>query len=253
MKKSLSALARLSGLIFLVLVWQIFSSLNLFERTLFPSPLETLSAFINLFIRNNLAKEIAFTVQRVFSGFIAATLLGVFIGLLVGINKVLFRSFEGLIDFFRSIPVVTLYPIFIMIFGINDEAKIAMTFWATFWIITLNTIYGVRQSNETRRAVAKVYGASKTQSFKWITFYEALPLIMVGMRVAVSYALLTEIICEMFMGSNFGIGQKIYEANVRLSTPELYALVAITGVLGVLINRLFVMFERKIIPWTGEL
>ena len=98
-----------------------------------------------------------------------------------------------------------------------------------------------------------VYGATKIQSFKWITFYEALPQILVGMRIAISYALLAEIMCEMFMGSNFGIGQKIYESNVKLSTPELFALVAVTSVLGILINRMFVFLERKMIPWAGKL
>jgi len=128
-----------------------------------------------------------------------------------------------------------------------------MTFWATFWIVTLNTIYGVKQSIKIRRDVAMVYGATKIQSFKWITFYEALPQILVGMRIAISYALLAEIMCEMFMGSNFGIGQKIYESNVKLSTPELFALVAVTSVLGILINRMFVFLERKMIPWAGKL
>ena len=51
------------------------------------------------------------------------------------------------------------------------------------------------------------------------------------------------------MGSNLGIGQKIYEFNVKLSTPELYSLVAITGAIGIIINRMFVLFEKKMIPW----
>lgn len=248
----MSFLNRISGLVFLLIVWQIVSSLNLLEPSLFPSPARIFRAFINLFVHNNLAKEILYTLKRVFSGFLIATALGVFIGLIIGVNKFLNKSLEGLIDLFRSIPVVTLYPIFILFFGIGDETKIAMTFWATFWIITLNAIYGVKQSSAILRQVAKVYGASKTQSFRMITFYETLPQIMVGMRVAISYALLAEIICEMFMGSNYGIGQKIYEANVRFSMPELFALVATTGAIGVLINRMFVMLERNVIPWVGK-
>jgi len=253
LKKLGFSLTRISGLVFLVLTWQIISNLNLLEPTLFPSPRKALLALTNLFVYNNLLKEVIYTLQRVFLGFLIAAVLGVFLGLVIGVNKLLNNSFEGVIDFFRSIPVVTLYPIFILLFGINDEAKIAMTFWATFWIITLNTTYGVKQTNKIRREVAKVYGANKIQSFMWITIYEALPQILVGMRISISYALLAEIMCEMFMGSNFGIGQKIYESNVRLSTPELFALVAVTGILGVLINRLFVFLERKIIPWVGKL
>lgn len=249
MRKFYSALIRIVGLFFVLLVWQIVSSLNLLNPTLFPSPAKAFTAFANLFIHSNILKDIISTLQRVLLSFFVATLLGVFIGLIIGSAKYLYKSFEWLIDFFQSIPVVTLYPIFILLFGINDEAKIAMTFWTTFWIITFNTIYGVKQTSKIRREVAKVYGASKTQSFKWITFYEALPQILVGMRVAISNALLAEIMCEMFMGSHLGIGQKLYESKVKLSTPDLYALVSITGILGIILNRIFVLLEKKMIPW----
>jgi len=242
-------LVKLSGLVFVFLVWQIVTSCDLLEPTLFPSPLQAFSAFANLFVHSSLLREIIYTLQRVFSGFLIAAVFGVFLGLIIGAKESLSKSLEGVIDFFRSIPVVTLYPIFILLFGINDEAKIAMTFWATFWIISFNTIYGVRQTSKIRREVANIYGASKTQIFRWITFFEALPQILVGMRIAISCALLAEIMCEMFMGSDFGIGQKIYEYNVRLSAPELYALVVTTGIIGIIINRVFILFEKIMIPW----
>lgn len=253
MKKIAYIFIRLSGLAFLLLSWQIAYSLNIFEPTLFPSPTKIVFASVSLFAHNNLLKEILFSLQRVFAGFSMATILGVLFGLAIGLNKYLYKSFEGLVDFFRSIPVVTLYPIFVLLFGIHDSAKIAMTFWATFWVITLNTAYGVKQSNYVRKNVAKIYGANKIQSFKWITFYEALPQTLVGVRIGLSFALLAEIMCEMFMGSNHGIGQKIYEANIKLSASELYALVVITGVLGIIINRMFALIERKMLPWVIEL
>jgi len=252
LRKFCFALIKISGLLFFLIVWQVVSSLKLFEPTLLPQPIKVFSSFITLFTDNNLFKEIIYTLQRVFFGFFFASILGVFIGLIIGVNSILYCAFEWLIDFFRSIPVVTLYPIFILLFGISDDAKIAMTFWATFWIITLNTAYGVRQTSKMRIEVAKVYGANSIQSFRLVTFYEALPHILVGMRIAISCSLLAEIMCEMFMGSDFGIGQKIYEFNVRLSAPELYALIAITGVLGIVINRFFVLLEKKMIPWVGK-
>ena len=253
MRKVYARIIKITGLIFILCLWQLISSLNILEPSLFPTPTESFSTLLNLLLCNDLLKEILYTFQRVITGFSFATVLGILFGLIVGGNRILDKSLEGVIDFFRSIPVITLYPIFIMLFGINDEVKIAMTFWATFWIVSLNTVYGVKQSIKVRRDVAKVYGASRIQSFRWITFYEALPQIFIGMRIAISYALLAEIMCEMFMGSNFGIGQKIYESNVKLSMPELFALVAITGLLGIFVNRIFVVLEKRIIPWAGKL
>ena len=243
---------RISGLAFFLLAWQIISFLGIFDSTLFPSPSRTFSALSNFFMNRNLIQDIGYTLMRVFSGFFIATIFGILFGLIIGVNKSLYTAFEWLIDFFRSIPVVTIYPIFILLFGISHSTKMAMVFWATFWVITLNVAYGVRQSNKLRTEVAKVYKASKMQSFIWITFFEALPHTLIGMRIAISIALLAEIMSEMFMGANYGIGQRIFEANARLSTPDLYALVITTGIIGITINRLFAFLEKKTIPWAGK-
>ena len=239
----------LLGLALLLLTWQIVSSLNILEATLFPSPAQTFASFIALFTNGSILKDMAFTLWRVLSGFSLAAVTGVLVGLVIGTNKFLYKAFEGLIDFFRSIPVVTLYPIFLLLFGIGDFSKIAMVFWTAFWVITLNTAYGVKHSGKMRKEVVKVFKATKSQAFKWVTFYEALPQTLIGMKIGLSFALLAEIMCEIFMGANYGIGQRISEAFTKYSMPELYSLVILTGILGILINMMFTIIERKSIPW----
>jgi len=73
------------------------------------------------------------------------------------------------------------------------------------------------------------------------------------MRIAISFALIVEILCEMFMGSQFGIGQRITESFTTYAIPELYALILLAGILGFFFNRIFVYFEKKLVPWIGKL
>ncbi|MDR3261414.1 MAG: ABC transporter permease subunit [Tannerella sp.] len=126
---------------------------------------------------------------------------------------------------------------------------IATLHWGLF---ILNTAYGVIQSNKIRREVVKLYGASKFQIFKWITFYDALPQTLIGLRVAISFALIVEVLCEMFMGSEHGIGQRVTEAWTTYKISELYALILLAGTLGFFFNRIFVYFENKLVPWVGK-
>lgn len=252
MKIAESYVAKILGLVLIVIVWHVFYSLDVFESAFFPSPTSTFSSIIRLFTQRNLLTDITVTLLRVLMGFMLAVVIGITIGLIIGSSKLLSITFEGIIDFFRSIPVVTLYPVFMLFFGFTNNTKIAMVFWATFWVVTLNTAFGVKQSKKIRSEVATVYKTSKFQRFKWITFYEALPNIVVGIRVAISFALLAGIMSEMFMGSNYGIGQRIFEANVRFSATDLYALVLVTGTLGILLNKIFILLEKKIIPWVDK-
>jgi NitT/TauT family transport system permease protein len=183
------------------------------------------------------------------AGYLLAVLVGVIFGMLIGLNKTFYDSVIVLVDFFRSIPVTALYPVFVLFFGIGHSSKIFMVFWACLLIIILNSAYGVIQSKKLRVDMARLYGANKFQTFKWITFFDALPQTMIGLRVGISYALIVEILTEMFMGSKFGLGQRITDSYTRYSMDELFAFIFITGFIGYLFNTLFVKVERKLTFW----
>jgi NitT/TauT family transport system permease protein len=75
---------------------------------------------------------------------------------------------------------------------------------------------------------------------------------MVGMRTALSLALIVVIVSEMFIGTQVGLGQRIFDAYTVNLTEELYAVLLLTGFLGYLMNRLFVAAEGRIVFWAGR-
>jgi NitT/TauT family transport system permease protein len=183
------------------------------------------------------------------SGYVLAATVGIAVGMLVGLIKPFYDATVGIVDFFRSIPVTSLYPVFVLSLGIGHSSKIAMVFWASFFVIALNSAYGVLQSPKLRAQMANLYGAKGTQIFRWIVFYDALPQTMIGLRIALSYALIVEMLCEMFMGSELGIGQRLTEAWTTYAIDNLYALIMLAGLFGFLLNRVFVYIERRAVPW----
>lgn len=240
------------GFASILIIWQLASTFKLLEPSLLPSPLDTFKTFFRILFSGNVLPDIRDTLVRMFIGYGLAAIIGVSLGMIIGLIKPLYESFEGIIDFFRSIPVTTLYPVFVLIFGIDHMSKIGMVFWACFFVITLNSAYGVIQSSKVRIKVAKLYGASPIQVFRWITFYDALPQTLIGLRVAISFAIIVEILCEMFMGSEFGIGQRVTEAFTTYAIAELYSLIILSGLLGYLLNRIFVYLEKRLVPWVGK-
>src|SRR5207237_1613716 len=122
--------------------------------------------------------------------------LGVPLGVLIGYFTRVYETFEVPLDFFRSLPVTTLYPLFVLFFGIGQSSKIAMVVAACIFVITLNTAYGVMQRKAVRSQVAILFGASRWQLLSEIVFWEALPQTIIGLRIALSYALIVEIVWE---------------------------------------------------------
>ena len=105
----------------------------------------------------------------------------------------------------------------------------------------------------TRRKMAAVFGASKFQIFRLIIIImDALPQIFVGLRLALAQSLIVTVVSEMFIGTDFGLGQRVYDSYLTNSVTTLYALLIVLGVIGYGANKLLVFLESRIVFWTGK-
>jgi NitT/TauT family transport system permease protein len=115
----------------------------------------------------------------------------------------------------------------------------------------VNTIYGVRNASIMRRRVAASFGAGYWIIFWKVTLFDALPTIVAGIRTAISLGLIVVMVTEMWMGTERGLGQKIYEWGLMYRVPEMYAAIILAGGLGYCLNKIFVLFESRFIHWRG--
>ena len=242
----------LLGPLLLLASWFLASSLGLVAPLLLPAPQVVLKTLASLLRSGSLFRDIGASLWRWGMGYATGCLVGVPLGLLVGSSLRLYRSPLPLLDFFRSLPVTALFPLFLLLFGIGEEAKIAMAFASTVFVVALNSAYGVLQAQRARIKAARVFGASRWQIFRWVIFFEALPQTLVGMRTTLSLSLIVVIVSEMFIGTKWGLGQRIYDAYTVNLTEELYAVLLVTGLLGYLSNRLFMAIETRLVFWTGK-
>lgn len=240
---------RITGPFVIILLWQVSYSSGVFNKALLPSPKGTFITLTDLIFNGEIFLDFGFTFQRMFIGYFLAILVGVSLGIFIGYFVKLYKVFEVPLDFFRSLPVTALYPLFVLIFGIGDSSKIAMVFTASVFVIMLNSAYGVLQSSKIRKEMAQLYDASSFQILRYVTFYDSLPQTLIGLRIALSYSLIVEIVCEMFMGTQRGVGQRIFEAYNTYSIEELYGLVLLIGITGYLLNQFFIILEKRITHW----
>jgi len=246
---------KLSPLLVLVaifLIWHITSMCGLVNNFYLPPLTETVAEIFQSFIKGDALFHLWSTLYKTLVGFIIASLLGIFLGIIIGLNKKLYHHLEVVIDFFRSLPATALFPLFLLFFGIGDSAKIAMIVFIAFWIILINTIYGVWNSSKIRKQVGQVFKASYFQILTNITIPDSLPYIFVGLRTALSLSLMVAVVAEMFIGTKFGLGQKIFDSYIAFRVAQLYAFIIIVGIVGYILNKIFVLFEGKIIHWSGK-
>ncbi len=235
-----------------VFIWQVVHSLAVFDPSLLPAPWTTLAAFVDQFSSGAIFPHLFSTILRTAAGYALASVVGIAAGLLMGASRPVYESTVTVVDFFRSIPVTSLYPVFVLTLGVSHISKIGMVFFASLFIVALQSAYGVHLANQTRRKMAQLYGASRWQVFRLVVFPEALPQTMIGLRIALSYSLIVAVVCEMFMGSETGLGQRIIETYTTYAIPDMYAIILITGILGFGLNRAFEAIEERVIGWAAN-
>ena len=223
--------------------------LKLVDDFLLPKPNLVFIELINLIVKKTILKDFLATMYRTFVSFFGACFFALPLGLFLGTKARIYKSAEILVDFFRSIPATALFPLFLLIFGIGDISKIAVCFFSAFLIILFNTVYGVINCNKHRIITAKVMGATKFQIFKLIIFRESLPQIFIGLKSAVSMCLIVSLVCEMFLGTNFGLGKKIIDYQYVFDIKAMYAVIIIVGSLGYFLNFIFSVLEKKFNHW----
>ncbi|HYD92755.1 MAG TPA: ABC transporter permease subunit, partial [Flavobacterium sp.] len=171
----------------------------------------------------------------------------------LGHSKTIYNIFEPLVDFVRSIPVIALFPLFLLFFSIGDPSKIAMVAFTSGLVITLNTMYGVHHSNKTRSLLAKTLGASQFMIIRKVEFFEALPYIFTGFRLAISFSLVVVIFTEMLLAfTDYGLGLRIYDAYQVRNVSEMYALIVLSGLVGYIFNVGMKTMEKRVVHWTGK-
>ncbi|APW41964.1 ABC transporter permease [Rhodoferax saidenbachensis] len=240
------------GPLVLFIVWDLVVRAGWIRAILLPPPSATVATLVTGLLGGPLLTDFAVTVWRTVQAFVIAAVVGVPLGVLLGSNEKAYRSVEFLIDFFRSTPSSALIPLFLLIFGVSDINKVAIAAFGAFLIVIFNSAYGVINARKQRVMAAKVMGASNWQIFRDVLVWESLQPTFVGLRSAVSMALVIVIVAEMFIGSDAGLGHRIIDAQQVLNVKTMYAAILAAGALGYALNILFLVAERRIVHWSGR-
>jgi NitT/TauT family transport system permease protein len=239
-----------AGPVLFFLVWYLAQTFG--HLRLIPPPVATMVATWQALAHGSMLFDLYRTLYRVLYAFVLAAVFGVPIGIVIGATERLYRGSEFLIDFFRSTPATAMFPLFMLLFGLDEFSRIALAAFSAWLIITFNVGYGVLNARKTRVLAAQSMGASRLRVFATVIFFETLPQTFVGLRTGISIALVVIVVAEMFIGSVDGLGHRIIDAQISYNLKDLYGSILISGGLGYCLNYFFLAIERVFIHWAGR-
>jgi NitT/TauT family transport system permease protein len=239
------------AIIAVVLFWQIMPSIGVIDPFLLPPFAVVIKDTAHLFVTGEVYKHLVASLSRSGLGFLIAIAFSIPMGFLMGWFQRCERIADPLLQAGRNTSTLALYPVFMLIFGIGEVAKVAIIIWGTIWPTLLNTINGVRSVDPELVKQARSMGIPKIKLFMIVVFPTALPSIVTGLRLSASTALLILVASEM-IGANKGLGFMIFYYQARYAIPLMFGGILIMSILGSLINYLLMRLEKRVTFWRQE-
>lgn len=230
----------------LVVIWWFASAGS--KDFYFPPLSKILGVFPDTWFGPRMVDDVLPSLGRLAIGYFAALLLGVGLGMLIGQNPKLRAVVEPLLEFLRAIPPPVLVPILMLMAGIGNTMKILVIISGCVWPVLLNTVEGVRATDEVLTDTCRSYRIRGGLRVWHLVVRSASPQIVAGARQALSIGIILMVISEMFAASS-GIGFTVIQFKDGFRIPQMWSGVILLGLLGVLLAVLFRFAERRILGW----
>lgn len=228
-------------------LWEVASRSGWINAVVFPAPTRILADFEHLW-RQDFLHNVGLTLTRFLGGVVVGGIPGILVGLCIGWWPRLRRIADPFIAAIHPVPKIVLFPLFIVIFGINEWAKIMSVSLTVFFPALINAAAGAREISPLYFEVVRSYGGGKAALFRHVVLPGSLPMILSGIRIAANLGLLVTIAIE-FTVTSHGIGSIIWLALQTMRTEDLYAGVVTISLIGITINVIIQWLLRRLTPW----
>lgn len=213
--------------------------------TMIP-PSKMAVALYGLFAAGKIQADIRQTLGNVIAAFVAASVIGFALGAGLHALPRLRRAIDPLLASYYAVPFFVFYPLFIVIFGMNDLPIIAIGFLFAVVAIIVNTLNGLDRTPLVLLKAARMYRLGRLNTAWRITLPAAAPYLLTGAKLAVAYSFIGVIASEFIM-SGAGLGYAIGYAYNNFETATMYALMLFVLLLVTGVNAALHIYEQRLL------
>jgi len=240
----------LSFIAFLI-IWQAIILVTGIQETLLPSPGSVANAFADVWGEGILWPAVVDSLQPLFLGLLAALVLGVVLGLLIGSSGWLDLVAAPYLWGFFATPRIATAPVFILWLGLGFETKVTLVFISALLPVILSCKEGVQTVDESLVRAARSFGAGRLDLFRHVVVPYTLPFIANGIRNGIARGFVGLLIIEMTVGRG-GIGQQVIRSMGNFDTARMFAFTAVLMVTALVLITLSRRLEAYASRWREE-
>ncbi len=228
----------------LVLIWYVASTRWGVNRLLLPDPVAVYDNLIDILRSGEFIDDLATTLGELLAAFAISVTSGVTLGYLISRSAYAIEVFEPLFAAIYAIPIILFLPLFVLFFGLGPASKIAIGTVISFFPVAINTIAGFGHVDRLFVTAARSMGASDYHLFRHVLLPAALPVILTGLRMGFTTALLS-IIGSETLASLAGLGHRIVHLAEAMDMARMFAYIVFVIAIAVILNTIVSTLEAR--------
>ena len=236
---------RLIGPIVVLAAWWIAALSVTGPQSVLPAPPLVLAALVELMRTGQLFVDLGASLGRAFAGFIVAGVIGITVGLLMSQSRIARGLLAGPVELLRPISSIAWIPLAILWFGLGFKSVVFVIVISCVFIILLNTIGAATRVDADLVKAALTLGADRRMIFTKVVLPNAVPGIMLGLRIAMTGAWGGVLIAEMIATHN-GLGYLMARAQASFHPDVVIGVMLVVGLVGFLLNMLFLQVQKRV-------
>ncbi|MEV5721061.1 ABC transporter permease [Amycolatopsis mediterranei] len=237
------------GVLALIGLWWLVTIVFSIERFLVPSPADVVASFLEL--PGYLLGQSLVTLVETIEGFSLSIVVGVPLAMLIVRSSLLERTFYPILLAMNAVPKIAVAPILVVWFGFGQGPKVVLVVLVCVFPVVISTASGMKSTPHELVELLRSWDASRRQEFFKLRFLHALPQIFVGLKVAISLAVIGAVIAE-FVGADAGLGFVIVQSGASADTSLAFAAMTLLAIMSIALFYGLVHLERKLLPWAEE-
>jgi ABC-type nitrate/sulfonate/bicarbonate transport system permease component len=245
--RTLKIAAEIAVPVAILLAWQLWTASA--HSPKFPRLSTILVKFQEMWLFSQFGTHVVPSLERIGLGYGIAVVVAVAIGIPLGLSRWARIAAMPHIEYWRAMPPPALLPISIVLLkSIGNVQKVSFIAFFCLFPVLLNTIDGVRGIDPTLIETARSYGVPRLERIRRLVVPAALPQIVAGMRTSLSLAVIMMVLAEYF-SSTSGVGYVLLISKNTFQLAPMWAAIVLIGLLGYLLNVLFILGERRALAW----
>lgn len=234
--------------VLLLLLWELGSRSGLIPERTLAAPSAVIGTLVEMLLTGELPSNLLVSFASVAAGLLIGVGLGLALGLVAGLSRSGELAVDPLMQIKRTIPVLALTPLFIVWFGIGETPKVALIAFAAIFPVYLNLYSGIRGVDLRLLDAAKSFGLSRWEQIWHVVLPSALPSLLVGLRYALSVAILVLVVAEQ-INASAGLGYLINNARDFMRTDIIVVCLMVYAILGLGADWLVRTIEARALNW----